>query len=181
MITLVNLRKGELYMKKLLLVTALSAFTILSVTSASAQEVSATTKSSGELVQTNLEGEPHFHNKEEKERVRRETDRLWTSYPSNSANYDSRFTVIPNYGHLKLFFKNLSSYPVTVNLQHPGTNKVYFVTTIDAKSSFDWKSWDDGFPQGMRTGKYIIQWSGGEHKVNGKMFGKLASLIEDFH
>ncbi|GAC42417.1 hypothetical protein [Paenibacillus popilliae] len=53
-------------MKKLLLVTALSAFTILSATSAFAQEVPATTKASGKSVQTNGKGERvAFSNKEE--------------------------------------------------------------------------------------------------------------------
>ncbi|GAC41470.1 hypothetical protein [Paenibacillus popilliae] len=53
-------------MKKLLLVTALAASTILSATSAFAQEVPATTKASGKSVQTNGEGgRVAFPNKEE--------------------------------------------------------------------------------------------------------------------
>ncbi|GAC40758.1 hypothetical protein [Paenibacillus popilliae] len=167
-------------MKKVLLVTALAAPIILSATSASAQEVSATTKSSGELVQTNWEGELNFHNKEEKERVRRSVDKTWNSSAVGGANVTNPFKVNPNNGHLKLLLKNLSKYPVNVNLQHIDTNKVYFATTIDAKSSLTWKNWEEGFAQGMRTGNYYIQWSGGEHNVNGKVFGKLASETDDF-
>ncbi|GAC44443.1 hypothetical protein PPOP_3848 [Paenibacillus popilliae ATCC 14706] len=167
-------------MKKVLLVTTLAAPIILSATSASAQEVSATTKSSGELVQTNWEGEQNFHNKEEKERVRRDVGKTWNDSESGGANRNSSFNIDAGFGHLKLLFKNLSKYPVNVTLQHTDTDKMYLATTIDAKSSLNWKSWDEGFAQGIRTGQYIIQWSGGEHNVNGKVYGKLASDTGDF-
>ncbi|MFI2855717.1 hypothetical protein ACH6EH_01105 [Paenibacillus sp. JSM ZJ436] len=79
-----------------------------------------------------------------------------------------------------LFMKNYSSNSVTVNLTHLDSNLVYFTTTIPAGGSLDWRNFDEGYPQGMRGGNYVLQWIGGSYNVNGETFGKQASSTSDF-
>lgn len=75
---------------------------------------------------------------------------------------------------------NLSSRPVKVTLTHDHTGLVYFAKTIDGDSSADWINFNEGYPQGMRTGIYTLQWIGGGYNVNGQVIGKLGSSMNDF-
>lgn len=107
-------------------------------------------------------------------------DKSWSDVANNgTATVVNSFSINPNYGHLKLFMKNLSSHPVTVNLEHISTGLQYFSITIPANSSYTWKNFEQGYPQGMRTGDYKLTWSGGGYAVNGTVDGKLASQTTD--
>lgn len=89
------------------------------------------------------------------------------------------FTVKAGYGHLKLSLENNSRHPVRVSLTHKSTDKLYFTREIDGNGSISWENYDNGYEQGMRSGEYILQWSGAGYKVNGEFTGKTGSSISD--
>lgn len=89
------------------------------------------------------------------------------------------FTVNAGYGHLRLLIKNNSRHPVRVSLTHKSTDKLYFTREIDGSSSLTWTNFEEGFEQGMRSGEYILQWSGAGYKVNGEFTGKMGSSVSD--
>ncbi|ANS76991.1 hypothetical protein AWM70_22370 [Paenibacillus yonginensis] len=103
-------------------------------------------------------------------------DKTWSDVANNgTGTVVHSFSINPNYGHLKLTIENLSGHPVTVNLEHTLTDRQYFSITIAAHSSYTWKNFEQGYPQGMRTGDYKLTWNGGGYAVNGTVGGKLAS------
>ncbi|WP_143106612.1 pilus assembly protein [Cohnella sp. OV330] len=103
-------------------------------------------------------------------------DKSWHDVANNgSATVANIFSINPNYGHLKLLLKNLSSQPVTVNLEHNDTDKLYFSLKIPGNSSYTWESFDQGYPQSMRAGVYTLAWSGGSAVVNGTVNGEAAT------
>ncbi len=51
---------------------------------------------------------------------------------------------------------------------------------IAAQDTLIWTNFEEGYPQGMRGGGYVLEWSGSEYAVNGEVSGKLASSIHDF-
>lgn len=107
-------------------------------------------------------------------------DKSWNAKAVGGANVPQYFSVNAGYGHLKLFMKNYSTKSVTVNLTHLDSGLVYFTKTIPAGGSLDWRNFDEGYPQGMRGGNYVLQWIGGSYNVDGETFGKLASSTSDF-
>ncbi|MDT3425348.1 hypothetical protein J2Z22_000864 [Paenibacillus forsythiae] len=108
-------------------------------------------------------------------------DDTWSDTANNgTANVQNFFNVNTGYSHLKLYMHNFSSHPVHVNLTHLESGKVYFSKDIPANDYLDWRNWLEGYPQGMRGGNYILQWSGGSYNVNGQYFGKTASSTTDF-
>jgi len=98
---------------------------------------------------------------------------------SGGAVVQQPFSVKPGVGHIKLLMKNNSSHEVNVSLTHVDTNKLYFVQTIAPEESFDWINVFEGFEQGMRTGDYLLQWSGGGYRVDGEVWGSAGSDPDD--
>ena len=98
---------------------------------------------------------------------------------SGGATVQQPFSVNPEFVHIKLLMKNNSSHEVTVSLTHLDTSKVYFARTIAAGESFDWINFKEGFTQGMNTGGYLLQWSGGGYSVNGEVWGSAGSDPDD--
>ncbi|ANS75548.1 hypothetical protein AWM70_13855 [Paenibacillus yonginensis] len=107
-------------------------------------------------------------------------DKSFDMLANGAATVQNPFTINPGYGHIKFLIKNYSSASVNVTLTHTDSGLVYFSKTIPASSSLEWYNFKDGYPQGMRSGNYILQWSGGGTNVNGEVFGKLASSTTDF-
>ncbi|WP_156829551.1 hypothetical protein [Paenibacillus ginsengihumi] len=106
-------------------------------------------------------------------------DKEWGSKINDERSTSTRsFTMNPGYGHLKLYMVNYSSHSVNVTLEH--TDKVYFSKTIEGGGNLDWRSWEEGYPDGMRAGNYILTWSGGQHDAYGEYWGKAASQTSDF-
>lgn len=102
--------------------------------------------------------------------------------PNGDATVANNFVVPKDYGHIKIYAKNYSSSAVTVSLTHlnsPGGYK-YWSKSIPAGGTLDWRSYDAGITQGMRSGNYTLQWSGGTVKVNGEVWGLCASDPKDF-
>ncbi|HBU82472.1 MULTISPECIES: hypothetical protein [Paenibacillus] len=95
------------------------------------------------------------------------------------ATVQQPFSVNPEFVHIKLLMKNNSSHEVNVSLTHLDTSKVYFARTIAAGESFDWINIKEGFTQGMNTGGYLLQWSGGSYSVNGEVWGSAGSEPDD--
>ncbi|MDR6723127.1 hypothetical protein J2W91_001579 [Paenibacillus amylolyticus] len=105
----------------------------------------------------------------------------WEHKAIGGASFSNAFNISAGHGHLKLIMKNNSIHPVKVTLTHLGnTDKIYFEKTIAAHDTLIWTNFEEGYPQGMRGGNYVLQWIGGEHAVNGEVSGKLASSIHDF-
>ncbi|MDQ0492797.1 hypothetical protein QOZ95_000947 [Paenibacillus brasilensis] len=68
--------------------------------------------------------------------------------------------------------KNHSDHLVKVSLTHSGSDKVYIEGLVIAPhDTVIWKSTDKGFPDGMRSGDYKLQWRGSDYKVNGETWG----------
>lgn len=98
---------------------------------------------------------------------------------SGGATVQQPFSINPEFVHIKLLMKNNSRHEVNVSLTHLETSKVYFAITIAAGESSDWININQGFTQGMRTGGYLLQWSGGGYNVNGEVWGAAVSDPDD--
>ncbi|NBD28348.1 hypothetical protein [Paenibacillus glycinis] len=84
---------------------------------------------------------------------------------SGSKITSSAFVVPVGYGHVKLNFLNKGTSDTMVTVQHSDSAMVYFTTTISANKSFTWRSTVD-FPQGMRSGHYIVSIRSSSANVN---------------
>ncbi|WP_440108869.1 pilus assembly protein [Paenibacillus sp. QZ-Y1] len=98
---------------------------------------------------------------------------------SGGATVQQPFSVNPGFVHIKLLMKNNSRHEVNVSLTHLDTSKVYFAITIAAGESLDWINIKEGFTQGMNTGGYLLQWSGGGYSVDGEVWGSAGSDPDD--
>lgn len=47
-------------------------------------------------------------------------------------------------------------------------------------ATLDWRNIDEDFTQGMLTGNYLLQWSGGGYNVDGEVWGAAGSDPSDF-
>ncbi|MDR6726437.1 hypothetical protein J2W91_004948 [Paenibacillus amylolyticus] len=108
-----------------------------------------------------------------------DTDKPIGDTVSGDAVVQKSFTVNEGYGHIKLSMNNHSSHSVFVSLTHNNTGKVYFSQEISGKENFMWKSFEQGFEQGLRGGDYTLQWSGGGSQVNGDFSGVTGSSNSD--
>ncbi|WP_419538217.1 hypothetical protein [Paenibacillus polymyxa] len=89
-----------------------------------------------------------------------------------SATVKEAFSVPKGWGHVKLCMKNHSDHPVRVSLTHSGLNKLYIEALVIAPhDTVTWKSTDQGFSDGLRSGDYILQWRGSDYKVDGETWG----------
>ncbi|WP_043921470.1 hypothetical protein [Paenibacillus polymyxa] len=96
-----------------------------------------------------------------------------------SATVREAFSVPKGWGHVKLCLKNHSDHPVKVSLTHSGSNKLYFESLVIAPhDTVAWNSNDQGFSDGLRSGDYILQWRGGDYKVDGETWGVAGSKPE---
>ncbi|MGG1654509.1 hypothetical protein ACIFOE_08760 [Paenibacillus sp. NRS-1783] len=84
---------------------------------------------------------------------------------SGSPTAESGFNVPAGYGHVKIYVKNLSSSPVKVTVRHE-SGVEYFSKTVSKGSPLTWVSFNEGYSQGVRTGKYTITFSGGSSNVD---------------
>ncbi|MGW7157970.1 pilus assembly protein [Paenibacillus taichungensis] len=98
---------------------------------------------------------------------------------SGGATVQQPFTVNSEFVHIKLLMKNNSRHEVNVSLTHLDTSTVYFARTIATGESLDWININEGFTQGMRTGGYLLQWSGGGYNVDGEVWGAAGSDPDD--
>ncbi len=89
-----------------------------------------------------------------------------------SATVKEAFSVPKGWGHVKLCMKNHSDHPVRVSLTHSSSNKLYIEALVIAPhDTVTWKSTDQGFSDGLRSGDYILQWRGSDYKVDGETWG----------
>ncbi|MEK4364532.1 hypothetical protein MKX68_19070 [Paenibacillus sp. FSL M8-0212] len=98
---------------------------------------------------------------------------------SGGATVQQPFSVNPESVHIKLLMKNNSRHEVNVSLTHLDTSEVYFARTIAPGESLDWINSKEGFTQGMSTGGYLLQWSGGGYQVEGELWGSAGSDPDD--
>lgn len=96
------------------------------------------------------------------------------------ATVQSAFEVPKAYGHVKLTLKNRSSYPVRVSLEHNDSGKEYISgKRIAPGGTYTWRSSDDGYTDGLRSGSYTLQWRGGNNDVNAEFDGICGSRTAD--
>lgn len=96
------------------------------------------------------------------------------------ATVQSAFEVPKGYGHVKVTLKNRSGYPVRVSLVHNESGKEYISgTRIAPGSSLTWRSSDEGYTDGLRSGSYTLQWRGGDYDVNAEFDGICGSSSND--
>ncbi|MGM1022120.1 MAG: hypothetical protein ACQEXV_16615 [Bacillota bacterium] len=99
---------------------------------------------------------------------------------SGSATVGTSFEVPKGYGHVKLRMKNYSDHTVKVSLSHIESNREYITgLTIAPHDQVTWRSTDEGYSGGLRSGSYTLQWRGGDYKVDGHVWGVAASMPGD--
>ncbi|ALP39049.1 hypothetical protein ASL14_12205 [Paenibacillus sp. IHB B 3084] len=99
---------------------------------------------------------------------------------TGGATVQGYFDVPKGYGHVKLRIKNNSGHRVKVSLTHVESKKLYIdELTIGAYGTENWKSTDAGYSSGMRSGSYAIQFRGGDYKVDGHVYGVIATESTD--
>ncbi|WP_068497712.1 hypothetical protein [Paenibacillus kribbensis] len=97
-----------------------------------------------------------------------------------SATASGSFEVPKGFGHVKLRIRNYSGAAVRFTVEHSDTGKVYADgLKINGKGELVWRSNDEGFPDGLRSGRYIIQFRGSENKVNVEIWGAAGSRSSD--
>ncbi len=72
----------------------------------------------------------------------------------------TEFFISPGYGHVKIRVKNNSKTTLTFTLKHVDSGDYLLTKYVGGGDTFNWYSMD-GFPNGMRSGKYEIQWRAG--------------------
>ncbi|GKS09405.1 hypothetical protein YDYSY3_04050 [Paenibacillus chitinolyticus] len=88
----------------------------------------------------------------------------WDGTVTASSSTQSSFSVPSTYGHVKMWFNNKDSKAVTISITHE-SGKVYVTKTIPGNSPYTWKSLVDD-PDGVRSGKYTVQYHSPEGSVN---------------
>ncbi|GLI07633.1 hypothetical protein YDYSG_36630 [Paenibacillus tyrfis] len=106
-------------------------------------------------------------------------DKEWNDNFKDQSTVTRFFTINPDYGHVKLHFQNNSDKPVKISLEHRASGFVYISETLWGNSSWSWNSWDKN-ADGVKSGDYVVTFSGGENNVNGHYWGKAASKTSDF-
>ncbi|MGW8959417.1 hypothetical protein [Paenibacillus sp. NPDC055715] len=96
------------------------------------------------------------------------------------ATVQSAFEVPRGYGHVKLTLKNNSSYPVRVSVTHNDSGREYISgIKISPNSSITWRSSDEGYRGGLRSGSYTLQFRGGDYNVDAEFNGIAGSRVAD--
>ena len=140
--------------------------------SGNSQDSTLPTETTYSVIHTSADGE------DENERSTKDVD--WEHKAIGGTSVPNAFIISAGRGHLKLIMTNNSSHPVKVTLTHKGSkDKIYFEKMIAAQDTLTWTNFKEGYPQGMRGGSYVLEWSGNEYAVNGEVSGKLASSILD--
>ncbi|EHS54967.1 hypothetical protein P4H71_20490 [Paenibacillus kribbensis] len=94
-----------------------------------------------------------------------------------SATASGSFEVPKGFGYVKLRIRNYANAPVDFTVEHNDSGKVYVDgQTVRKNSETVWRSNDVGISDGMRSGRYTIQFRGGSNKVNVEIWGVASSL-----
>ncbi|MET3211190.1 UNVERIFIED_CONTAM: hypothetical protein ABIC26_004157 [Paenibacillus sp. PvR008] len=95
---------------------------------------------------------------------------------TGGATVQTSFEIPRRYGYIKLKLKNYSDHTATVNLTHIQSNKEYIDRLeIPPHDTVIWKSADEGYSNGMRSGDYTLEWRGGDYRTNGHVYGTVAT------
>ncbi|KJD42661.1 hypothetical protein [Paenibacillus terrae] len=99
---------------------------------------------------------------------------------TGGATAATSFDIPKGHGHVKLRMKNYSDHTVKVSLTHDNSNKVYITSlAIAPHDTCIWRSTDEGYSSGMRSGDYTLQWRGGDYKVDGHVWGVVGTQPAD--
>ncbi|MGW8958374.1 hypothetical protein [Paenibacillus sp. NPDC055715] len=82
----------------------------------------------------------------------------------------TEFSISPRYGHVKLRVRNYSKSTLTFTLKNVDTGDYLLTKYVGGGERFNWYSMD-GFPNGMRSGNYEIQWHASGAYVNASAWG----------
>ncbi|MGW9529697.1 hypothetical protein ACWHAM_18470 [Paenibacillus terrae] len=97
-----------------------------------------------------------------------------------SATAPGTFEVPKGFGHVKLRIRNYANAPVDFTVEHNDSGKVYVDgKTIGKNGEIVWRSTDAGISDGLRSGRYTIQFRGSTNKVKVELWGVASSLPSD--
>ncbi|MMZ53665.1 hypothetical protein D1872_154650 [compost metagenome] len=95
---------------------------------------------------------------------------------TGGATVQTSFEIPKGYGYIKLKLKNYSDHTATINLTHIQSNKEYIERlAIPPHDTVIWKSADEGYSNGLRSGNYTLEWRGGDYSTNGHVWGTVAT------
>lgn len=99
---------------------------------------------------------------------------------TGGATASGSFDIPKGYGHVKLRIKNYSDHTVKVSLTHDGSNKEYIsALAIAPHDTIIWRSTDEGYSSGIRSGDYTVQFRGGDYKVDAHVWGVIGTQPGD--
>lgn len=87
-------------------------------------------------------------------------------------------TVEKGYGHVRIRVQNTGSSNLTWSLQ--GNGKEYVYKTVGKRDSLTWTS-VNSFPNGMPSGKYVIQFRAGGNNVEGEAWATTGQFTGDIN
>ncbi|MFD1174932.1 hypothetical protein ACFQ3W_01245 [Paenibacillus puldeungensis] len=88
----------------------------------------------------------------------------WDGSVAANNSTQSAFSVPGGFGYVKMWFHNKDSKSVTITLRHE-SGKEYYSKTLLGNSQDIWYSATD-YPQGVRAGKYTVQFHSSEGAVD---------------
>lgn len=92
------------------------------------------------------------------------TGNKWDGGVTSKNSTQSAFSVPGGFGYVKMWFHNKDSKSVTITLRHE-SGKEYYSKTLLGNSQDIWYSATD-YPQGVRAGKYTVQFHSSEGAVD---------------
>ncbi|APB70889.1 hypothetical protein PPYC1_11185 [Paenibacillus polymyxa] len=87
-------------------------------------------------------------------------------------------TVDKGYGHVKIKVRNQGTSTISWSLQ--GSGKEYVYKTVGKGGTLTWNSLNS-FPNGMPSGKYVIQFRAGGEKVDGEVWATTSQHPADIN
>ncbi|GGA24858.1 hypothetical protein [Paenibacillus physcomitrellae] len=102
----------------------------------------------------------------------------WSGHLSGSKQTSSSFDVSKGYGHVQLRFQNQGTSEAVISVAHEGSGKKYFTKTVAVGESLIWTSALD-YPQGMRSGYYILSFRSSSSFVDVDYSGMASDLPQN--
>ncbi|WP_042228974.1 hypothetical protein [Paenibacillus popilliae] len=151
-------------MKRILVVTSLTALTILSATTACAQESPATTEISTATLDESVQ--PN----EEKERVKRDTRLRVNNEGFAGVEVTKKFEIPEHYGWVKVWVKNEGKKEIKVSVEKDNNGGQKMFETVPPGDS-----WTGYAEKPFSTGDHFVQVTSDEAEMQGHMSVKIGN------
>lgn len=103
---------------------------------------------------------------------------LDTSFDTKDG-FTHKFTIDPGYGHFATTVYNRGTTSFEILLEHKDSGLFYMTEVVDPGAKLEWKSFDKGYPQGMRGGEYNLRFKGDSNNPVGIAYVKTATAVND--